>query len=292
MKKIICFTLSVLLISVASCQEIRTVTTTVTEENGEPIEGVSATVIYLGYNGETTQRVRGKTDTKGFFQAKGTPQLRMHVYLEKDGYYPTESGRLSRKQDHDVTFVLRKKKNPIPLYAKRSRLVSPVLGGNLGYDFEVRDWVKPHGKGVNTDLFFKVTYDKRSRQDFDYELQVTFPGEMDGIQEFRSTKFSDLRSPYEAPLNGYLSSWTQTHQRRPDIGRFGNRDDSRNYWIRVRSKVDEEGKLVSAHYIKMYGDFPDLHCYFNPTPNDRNLEFDRTQNLFRDLDTAERVRHP
>lgn len=56
--------------------------------------------------------------------------------------------------------------------------------------------------------------------------------------------------------------------------------------FRTRCVVDDEGKLVSAHYGKLMGEFNGgfmalgFHCaygdqcgiFFNPTPNDPNLE--------------------
>ena len=68
-------------------------------------------------------------------------------------------------------------------------------------------------------------------------------------------------------------------------------DKSRCYCFRVRSKFDDKGNLVDAYYGKVYGDFK-IHAhinigldivkflyYLNPTPNDRNLEWDMKNNL-------------
>jgi len=52
--------------------------------------------------------------------------------------------------------------------------------------------------------------------------------------------------------------------------------------------LDKDGKIISANYAKVMGDFRldarhggvGFTYYFNPTPNDRNLEFDPKQNLF------------
>ena len=64
--------------------------------------------------------------------------------------------------------------------------------------------------------------------------------------------------------------------------------DVNSYLVfRTRTKVDSDGKLISAHYGKIYGvwEFFDVmmaaNVQFNPTPNDTNLE---------DLETAERSR--
>ena len=52
-------------------------------------------------------------------------------------------------------------------------------------------------------------------------------------------------------------------------------------------KLDKDGKIISANYTKVVGDFSfrgtggvTFTYYFNPTANDRNLEFDPTKNLF------------
>lgn len=40
------------------------------------------------------------------------------------------------------------------------------------------------------------------------------------------------------------------------------------------------GNIISAQYGKIYGDFLAFTYYLNPSPNDRNVEFDPDQNLF------------
>ena len=67
----------------------------------------------------------------------------------------TNSGRLSRMKDHNVTYVLRKKINPIGLYAKKIHLYLPKNKVWLGFDFVAGDWVKPFGKGLVVDIFFR-----------------------------------------------------------------------------------------------------------------------------------------
>lgn len=58
--------------------------------------------------------------------------------------------------------------------------------------------------------------------------------------------------------------------------------------FRGRAEMDPQGKIVNARYGKIYGPFKfaqgpkklvDFTYYFNPTPNDRNLEFDGEHNL-------------
>ena len=69
-------------------------------------------------------------------------------------------------------------------------------------------------------------------------------------------------------------------------------DPNRNYFFRVRTAKDHEGNIVSAHYGKIYGDFMQFTYYLNPTPNDRNIEFDPKQNLLGGLQSFEQVSAP
>jgi len=43
---------------------------------------------------------------------------------------------------------------------------------------------------------------------------------------------------------------------------------------------------------ELYGDFTQFAYYLNPTPIDRNIEFDPKQNLLQGLQSFEQVRQP
>jgi hypothetical protein len=69
-------------------------------------------------------------------------------------------------------------------------------------------------------------------------------------------------------------------------------DANRIYLLRVRAVLDQSGNIVSAHYGEIYGDFMQFAYYLNPTPNDRNIEFDPKQNLLGGLQSFKGVRLP
>jgi hypothetical protein len=69
-------------------------------------------------------------------------------------------------------------------------------------------------------------------------------------------------------------------------------DPNRNFYFRVRTALDHQGNVVSAQYGKIYGDLAQFRYYLNPTPNDRNIEFDPKQNLVGGLQSFERVTSP
>ena len=202
------------------------------------------------------------------------------------------------KWNPTVNIVLKRIVKPIPMYAKSVNLAMPIFDKSVGFDFELGDWVGPYGKGVNSDIVFTAHFDKRSRLDFDYKLTVSFPKQGDGIQVFNVPNYylhsqgSALRSNEEAPEADYQSEIVREHNERPDkILKYDN-DPERIYIFRVRTKVDDRGNIVSAHYGKIYGDFMQFKYYLNPTPNSRNIEFDPKQNLMKNLKFDEEVKAP
>lgn len=291
---IACFSLA--FTNLAACSEEVKVDVTVRDGDGEPVEGAQLKVWYRHYRQDEDHTKEALTDASGKASLSGSASLRVRVDVSKEGYYPTiykqANGNALYGKHHDLQVVLKEVRNPIPLYARKTKLIAPVLGVDLGYDLSRGDWVAPHGKGEAVDVLFKVEHEQRAPDDFDYQLTVSFPNELDGLMVFEATRGSELRSPHQAPLEGYQPTWIQKTRQRPGEGRSGNRDPARNFWMRVATRVDEEGELVAANYVKIYGDFPEIRYYFNPTPNDRNLEFDPKRNLFSELGMDEEVREP
>jgi hypothetical protein len=190
---------------------------------------------------------------------------------------------------------------PIAMYARKMGLNVPELSKPFGFDLMKSDWVAPFGKGEVADFIFKLEsgdakvppgyYERypRAIRRKNETLTLTFSNPDDGIQGFiipdpRRGK-NGLRSPRYAPESGYetnlVSIWCE------DEGHFRNdtRKENQNYTFRVRTMRDEHGVITNAFYGKIYGPFghggPYVGCtyYLNPTPLDRNLEFDRTKNL-------------
>lgn len=222
--------------------------------------------------------------------------------------------------EDEITLVLPTIKTPVPLLSSRVHYLQfPVQNEWLGYDFAAGDWVAPHGKGEETDIRFRFqakftgyagsgekleraleiskTLAQRAGKEFSEEefkksaghwegtLELSFPGEKEGLIEVtdRYWPHSELKLPHQAPETGYLPTRRYAaHTRGPRLD-----DPEVGYFLRTRVKLDAAGEIVSAHYAKIYGDFRfdprgavSFTYYFNPTPNDRNLEFDPMHNLF------------
>jgi hypothetical protein len=310
MKKIIYLTLMFLAATSISAQTNADehewkATVKVVDENGSPVAKADASVSY--YTNNTTVSIDGSTDTNGIFVATHvTSTINYALYklifvIEKEGYYRTWSqcdlglNYDLAKWNPTVTLTLKKVVKPIAMYAKSVNLGMPVFDKPAGFDLMAGDWVSPYGKGTDTDIIFEAHLNQHGENDADYKLTVSFPKAGDGIQDFtvpETDKGSGFRSPYEASTDGYQSQWIQTRSRKPGQSETGNLDPNRNYIFRVRTALDHQGNVVSAHYGKIYGDFLQFRYYLNPKPNDRNIEFDPKQNLLGDLQSFERVSAP
>ena len=277
----------------------------VVDEVGNPVPHVNAGVGF--FTNSQPASIDGITDTNGLFVASQTVEPSGGGYTfgfsaEKDGYYTTRSGfYLDAKYDAvkwnpTVTLTLKKVGKPVAMCAKRVGSGPPVFNEQVGYDLIVGDWVGPHGKGITADIIFFGKLDQKSRNDFDYELTIKFPKKDDGIQEFvvsESEKGSGLRSPHAAPDTGYQEKVVKSMHHHPGLGaRDDMNDPNRNYFFRVRTIKNDDGKIVSAHYGKIYGDFMQFSYYLNPTPNSRNVEFDPNKNLFKNISDSQQVKYP
>ena len=274
------------------------ITVRVVDEGGVPVTNAS---IGVGFNqggnawiGEhKSESIRGFSNSNGLFSAEARCMSGIGIIVDKDGCY-----RSSARNDYPGTYqgkkrwepwnptnivVLKELKNPTPMYVKSLNIGVPELNKALGFDLEKGDWVAPYGKGDFSDFVFYAELEQKNSDHFDYSLTLTFPNEKDGLQTFEGPTFhkgSKLKSNHEAPEDGYLPEWNQFRKRRPKIGETNNIDRERKYYFRVRTKLDEEGNIISALYGKIYGDFLQFTYYLNPTPNDRNVEFDPDKNLF------------
>ncbi len=272
-------------------------------EDGNPIGGANADIGY--FTNSQPANALGVTDTNGMFAASHSvleSLAEVGFQADEPGYYTTTAER-SLGPDYDPakwTFtqrlVLKKVGKPIAMYARRVEKGPPVFNESVGYDLMAGDWVAPNGKGISTDIIFTGKLDKKDRNDFEYKLTLSFPKTDDGIQEFtvpEAEKGSGLRSPHEAPTDGYQTEVVKTMSHHPGQGAKDDMNDpNRNYFFRVRTVKDHAGNIVSAHYGKIYGDFMQFSYYLNPTPNDRNIEFDPKQNLLGGLQSFEQVTAP
>jgi hypothetical protein len=305
----------------ASCraeQPVARVKARVVDDQGKPVKGaVVGLGTLLGLAGGTgnpgdfpgTRNVRGSTDENGTVVLEcASPSGRYGMSVkETTGYYRDQgidvnftSARNGRwlPWETERKFTLKRILKPIPMRARTmgdtGRMELPELGKTYGYDLEACDWLPPLGRGKRADLCFELSGTYEDAENCNLHLTITTPGKGNGLVEFLTPKRnagSRLLSGHKAPEDGYTNRIVRNYRETDGNLEANPYDPARNYYFRVRTKFDEKGEIVSAHYGKIYGDFrwgsarsapASLHWlanYYNPVPNDRNVEFDPKRNL-------------
>lgn len=122
--------------------------------------------------------------------------------------------------------------------------------------------------------------------DWDLTLEIAFEGKKEGMirVDDESKANSLLTMPHNAFAEGYRKSF------RYNISTYGASawkfQKNVGFFLRTRVVEDDDGNIESANFAKIHGDFHitvdgkvSFMYYFNPVPNDRNLEFDYSKNL-------------
>jgi hypothetical protein len=303
------------------------ITVIVRNENGELVQGA-----LVGVGGTMGARpgeaVNGSTSADGSFTAEVPSNGEVGITARKDGYYdtlgpdynfrnaPRAIERAFLKDQWEpwnptVEVTLKRILHPIPMYARSVETKFPLEATPVGFDLEVGEWVEPYGHGKSSDFVFKVHRTINNDRDYSVISSLSFSNKNDGIIGFRAPAHdgSLLKSPHTALERGYESEKAWTYVRSPT--KAGHADalvggdvKDQNYLFRIRSVLDKDGRIQSALYGKIYGDIrlyvgtraakPGIGFtyYLNPTPNDRNVEFDPKRNLFTNLKDDERVTAP
>lgn len=296
------------------------ITGKVIDESGQPVSGAELTIDFLiGQTGSWGTRDlthQGQTGSDGTFSASDQTAGAASLSVTKAGHYKTYGGRYLFKEkkgsqwepwNPTVELVLKPILKPIPMVARKVEMLRiPVVGQPVGFDLMVSDWVAPHGKGSVSDLIFtlqKTFVDVE--KPFEASLTITFANEGDGIQPTIAAQHvgSELRLPRYAPEEGYESKLVKSTSRAAVNQMIvpANKEDL-NYFFRVRTRMEDK-KIVSTNYGKIDRDidFDIINSdtallfftyYLNPTPNDRNMEFDPKSNLLKGLKDAETVINP
>ena len=285
---------------------------TVVDDEGKPVD--DALVRGSGWiPGGRDDIFKDTTDSKGQMTIKFNAAVDYGFDIVKEGYYRSymhyylTDGTGPKIEDGywqpnpiQETVVLKRVRNPVPMYVKAVNEKVPVYGQAVGYDLMAGDWVAPYGKGSVADFIFNVTGEYNSYDDRATRMTVTFSNAKDGIQSFKSLPLhneeplgSAFWSGYEAPVDGYESVYE--YERILKYEKAGRKNASPridlNFYFRVRAQVDGNGNVETAIYGKIYRDF---FCYYDHFKNEikvqfwyylnpdgtRNMEADTKKNLF------------
>ena len=272
----------------------------VSDENGHIVPDANVRVAFLVEPAKEAT-VQGKSDGDGFFNAFSSLCIgRYTISVSKDGYYDTFFKRSICVKDLNSVIKSRKwtegekvetvmlKRIHKPVKMLRTNIVNgafPATNEVLKLDLQSLQWCAPYGKGAHDDLHvvYKAENSPNVWLEFSRSLEISFPNEADGFYKAKiDASGSSLPHDYTAQPDRIYSKKLNFSFGRTEKAVTNNvslKDDE--YLIyRVRSKTNEVGKVVSAHYgiigerIKYIMGF-DISSMFNPTVNDTNLECNR-----------------
>jgi len=247
----------------------------VIDQNGAPVAGASVGYSPIDNFLASTTRYTGVSDANGYFSIVGIKGIALSVGVGKQGYYPVDEkydrspssaatfaygmGPDSYRQappakDKPAVFVLHKAGVPVALYKGSFGQVDiPKTGQPLSVNLA-------NGRTGQGDLKLASWIGDSTKRPFDWRYQLSVDG--GGLVE-RKGQFD-----FEAPAEGYTPSIEL------DMPAVTEK------WV---SRMDREyfAKLGNGCYarlaIRFYPgerSFVVLESYLNPTPGDRNLEFD------------------
>lgn len=272
----------------------------VVDYEGKSVSNATMRVVW-SYDYTNKRKVlRTQTDEKGFVVIEEKSRGTFTYFVEKGGYYQSEGkhsfdvrGEIRVKGGRwepwnpIVKVVLKEKRNPAPLVEKGGKHIIPVSEEPLGFDFLSGEMLAPVGSGRIADLLFQYEFQVTNNTGH-CSLTLSTVNSDDGMIVLQNDGWSTLKTLYEAPLDGYVPSISFERDWKGRI--FSKRKElgADAYVVfRCRTKRDAENNLISANYGILYGplDFGRhgkndkegmmiFRSLFNPTPNERNLEWD------------------
>lgn len=242
------------------------------------------------------------TDTNGEYVAQNKCNERLRLDVTKEGYYRTDVKIYFARSKADPlvvdgkwqpygetrTVVLKKIKNPyaVKVFAgEQCHRKIPVFEQWLPFDMGVSDWLAPYGKGKYSDVLLRFERKIVERGGFAFSMEACFTNNpYAGVYCKTLDESSDLKTDYHADTNAnYCANYRFLY----DVinkGPAKKMGCERNSYLvfRTRTRVDENGKLIGAHYGKYCrgwsSDAREMQfgsSCFNPVENDNNIEGDQ-----------------
>ena len=268
------------------------------DTDGRPVAGASlwADLSTRSPIGDTISRT---TDENGeIFVSKLNKASFSRVEITKDGFYKYREHdgnrwyKVYEKEpcaDGRIVFDFTLKRKIRPVKKSESKLEWPEAlhykSADLYYDCELGDWLPPQGKGRTADLLVsqkvKAKDEANPRIAYCIAREYSTVGDGNGFIEDDCCWCDGLHGRYEAPVDGeyapskvgWVSCWNWDDASGSE--RSQHIDHNKYMILRLRTRLDEKGKVISAHYGKLL--FPegwgcDAYTVFVRDANERWME--------------------
>jgi hypothetical protein len=276
--------------------EIMKLSVQVVDDKGAPVVGAHVN----GYFNDPRQHDDGgisydtMTDLNGLCKKIGMVYSFTELTVDKNGYYPSEyhlklkkNGKYVKK----VIIVLKKIHNPIAMKVRHAEITLPELEEYYPFDLNICDLVKPYGEGRQAHIY--IYYYGRNKDFFTgksvFRLKVLDSNS--GFILSRLDDYSRFKTVHEAPDNTY-TNLLEFRAKRTKTERLVDTKIKKNEYIifkcqnSTNSTMYNYGKILPDLFYWVEEGQPKVKFtyYYNPTPDDRNLEFDPKQNLIKTVD--------
>lgn len=270
----------------------------VVDDEGVPVSDVDVKAVFAFKDGERSGSYASGSNGVAVVEGITTGHY-VELNLSKEGYYESKVKyrylRLAENRQvkdgkwqpwgKDEQIVLRKIKNQKRMIRCSDVFSMPTTNKWLGFDFELKDWTAPYGKGKEADIEVQLMWDGKPPTESRFvRLDVRFPGNAAGCYCADKVLESKFTGVYNAMTNDCygireLSFYSDVRDGRHDVEEF---DYSKVYILRTRCKLNDVGDVVSANYstiraVLVNGGWEGrgemtLRYYYNSTPSDTNLE--------------------
>jgi predicted transcriptional regulator YdeE len=216
--------------------------------------------------------------------------------ITKAGYYSSryhlklkENGEFVRK----LTVVLKKVRHPIAMQARNANITFPGFEAYYPFDLEIFDWVEPYGKGQKANIYIYYYYKTSDMFTGKTILRIKSEDRYTGLQIAELDEYSKFESMYFALTNNYTNLIEFVVDRNKTKVFKNTRLKENQYLI---FKVQNSTNSTMYNYGKIYQPLEygrdrdsntyglEFIYYYNPVPDDRNLEFDPKKNLIKTVD--------
>ncbi len=268
-------------------------TVKVVDEDGMPVSNAVAGAYFRkSFGKEYGETVDKLTDEDGIVVVEERTSDIVFTHATKDGYYRGRNEYFATKGykldgdkwlpwDVTNTVTIRRIKKQVPMYHRVDDLNVPhdAESGMLFFDLMLGDWVKPYGNGEVTDLvatFKKIGQSKSTKRVTVEDFSFEFVGESNGFYIKKKVPNSELATEHEASL-------VNIYTNKMEVKKGYELLQEEEYFVfRIRSKMDEDKKIISAYYgvCSDYFYIPYLsgglsfRYSININENERSLEYD------------------
>ena len=254
---------------------------------GDDIVGIEYILMALFKSGNPTMRsvFRAYSITMGDLYEKmkeivpgtsdGAVEKHLPVYEVKDGKW--------QPWGMEMLLSLRRRLNPVDLIVSGDSFYVPSTNSWIGFDMAKKDWVYEGKTGVKSDFEVFVTWDGKVTAYSDMlKVDVRFTGRDEGYYLADPISDCSFSGIYSANTNNVFRQEFSCRVVRDGRRMLSGIEPGKLIVMRSRCEHDNGHRLVGANYSVLNGFL--LHggfngkvemtmCYFfNPTPNDTNLE--------------------